>query len=183
MKRTEVDVGEVVAEAAALLRSGADLQQAWAQTLGRQPADSPWAEAGYEIAQGLAVDEALRGLAKRVKHPEAVLGAAAGCALAQRIGSSAADVLDECVQTATELQTATADRKAAVAGPRSTMRVLLVLPVIALFLFQGAGINAIATLVSTPAGWTCLIAGGALLYGGQRWVAKLITAAESGRLQ
>lgn len=180
MKQPEVDVGEVVTEVAALLRAGATTQQAWAQTLAQQPASSPWAEAGQEIAAGTPVDAALRALSSQVPFPGPLLGAAAGCRLATQLGSSAADVLDECVETVSELQNAAAERHSALAGPRSTMRVLLGLPVIALFLFQGAGINAIGALASSPAGWMCLFIGAVFLHVGQRWVKKLITAAERG---
>lgn len=180
MKPADVDVGEVVTEVAALLRAGASTLQAWAQTLAQQPASSPWAQAGQEIAAGTPVDIALRDLAEQVPFPGPLLGAAAGCRLAERLGSSAADVLDECVETVTDLQNAATERRSALAGPRATMRVLLGLPAIALFLFQGAGINGIGALISSPAGWMCLVVGGGLLGAGQRWVQKLIAAAERG---
>src|SRR5690625_6072016 len=109
-KPPEIDVGEVVTEVAALLRSGASTPEAWAQTLAQHPADSPWAAAGQQIAAGTSVDAALRDLASDVKYPGALLGAAAGCRLATELGSSAADVLDECVETVTELQNAASER-------------------------------------------------------------------------
>lgn len=177
-KPPEIDVGEIVTEVAALLRSGVSTPEAWAQTLAQQPADSPWAEAGHQIAAGTAVDAALRDLASDVKYPGALLGAAAGCRLATELGSSAADVLDECVETVTDLQNAATERQAAFAGPRATMRMLLALPLIALFLFQGAGVNGIGALISTPIGWGCLTIGAVFLVLGHRWVQKLISAAE-----
>src|SRR5690625_3949514 len=177
-KPPEIDVGEVVTEVAALLRSGASTPEAWAQTLAQHPADSPWAAAGQQIAAGTSVDAALRDLASVVKYSGALLVAAAGCCLATEWGSSAADVLDGCVETVTELQNAASERQAAFAGSRATMRMLLALPLCALCLFQGAGINGIGTLISTPIGWACLAIGAAFLTLGHRWVQKLISAAE-----
>lgn len=176
----EVDVGEIATEVAALLRAGADPKDAWAHALSQQPSGSPWANAGAQIAAGYEVDHALNQLAGEVKFPGPLLGAVAGLRLATEIGSSAADVLDECVQTVSELQASANERHASLAGPRSTMRILLALPLFALFLFAGAGVNGLGVLLGTPAGWFCAAVGAALLYAGHRWVRRLVRAAERG---
>jgi|GEM_PF-3238401 len=176
----DIDVGEIVTEVAALLRAGADPKHAWAQVLSRQPAGSPGAEAATLIAAGEPVEQVLEWLAPQLRFPGPLLGAAAGTRLAQRLGSSTADVLDECVETVTSLQDSAAERHASLAGPRSTMRVLLALPLFALFLFSGAGVNGIEQLLTTGPGWACLVVGAVFLGFGHRWVQKLIAAAEQG---
>lgn len=65
----------------------------------------------------------------------------------------------------------------ALAGPLATSRVVLALP--ALGLVGGAllGVDTLGVLVTTPPGWFCLGAGGALLFVGRRWMARLVARA------
>lgn len=178
MNKTEVDVGEIVTEVAALLRAGASAKQAWAQTLNQRQVHPAWARAGEEIASGVPIDEALTSLAAQIANPGPLLGAAAGSRLARNLGSSAAEVLDAAAVTVTEVQNAAAERHAALAGPRATMRLLLALPPISLLLFQVAGMSTFETLLSTPAGGVCLALGAVLLILGNRWVRRLILQAQ-----
>lgn len=179
-RKAEVDIGEIMIESAALLRAGAPPQQAWLQVLSHQDPDTEWTTAATRIAAGCPVPDALEELARRVDFPGPVLGAAASCRLAQELGTSAADVLDQCVETVAALQDSAAQRRAALAGPKATMRVLLWLPFIALTLFLGAGINAWSALLGTRLGWLCLTLGAGLLVSGSRWVRRLLIAAERG---
>lgn len=179
-RRTEADIGEIMTEVAALLRAGSHPPQAWTQVLAQQPANSVWSEAATEIAAGIPVPDALEKLAKKVQFPGPLLGAAASSRLAHELGSSAAEVLDQCVETVTHLQDSAAQRRSALAGPKATMRVLLWLPFIALTLFFGAGIDTWGALFGGPLGWMCLVLGAIFLTLGARWVRRLIITAERG---
>lgn len=179
----DTDVGSLIAQVATLLRSGIGLEEAWAQALLETAPEirgDAWMRASHRVAAGEEIGDVLNGLAPEVSQPQALIGAGAASRLAKELGSSAADVLEECVDTVTHLQEAAAERHAALAGPRTTMRVLLALPLVALMLFQGAGVGAIEVLLLKPVGWFCVALGGLLLWWGHRWVNKLLTAAQRG---
>lgn len=182
-QETDTDVGSLIAQVATLLRSGIGLEEAWAQALletAPETMGAAWMRASHRVAAGEEIGDVLNGLAPEVPQPQALIGAGAASRLAKELGSSAAEVLEECVDTVTHLQEAAAERHAALAGPRTTMRVLLALPLVALMLFQGAGVSAIEVLILKPIGWFCVLLGGLLLWWGHRWVNKLLTVAQRG---
>ncbi len=70
-----------------------------------------------------------------------------------------------------------AARDTALAGPKATVRILTWLPVFGLGLGFVMGMNPLAVLLGTPAGWAFLLAGTALMFVGRWWSGKLVAAA------
>lgn len=63
------------------------------------------------------------------------------------------------------------------AGPKSTARMVMFLPVVGVIFGVLLGFDTIGTLFGTGPGLACLVAGGGLLLVGARWNARLITKA------
>jgi len=67
----------------------------------------------------------------------------------------------------------------ALAGPRATSRVVLALPALALAGGALLGVDTFGVLLTTPPGWFCVAAGGALLLVARRWMRRLVARAEA----
>jgi tight adherence protein B len=65
----------------------------------------------------------------------------------------------------------------ALAGPRTSARVVLALPLFGLGLGAAWGAGAVEVLVGSPAGWTCTAAAAALVFAGRQWTARLVRSA------
>lgn len=201
------DVGAVIGEVATRLRSGAPVEQAWRATVDRvlgppdgadgaggwvrpvppsgRVRDGPGAAHAPVGAHTMSSDllpAGLSRLAERCRGDAVAQAAVATVVAATRLshvtGAPLADVLDRCVATVVEAERAHDDRRVALAGPRSTARILTGLPLLGLVL--GAGLGADPVGVALDGGWgTASVAGGlALLYAGARWTAALVRAAE-----
>ena len=177
---------------AALLRSGSGLDGAFA-TL-----ESVWADAGH--ADHASADIALACRLARTsrtlgRSPAMGLGAHARAAgahcgywwrlawcvsLSERSGAALATLLEH---VADEFEAATDRERAldvALAGPRSTRRLLGWLPVAGLGMAQLAGANPVGVLLEDPAGRLALAAGAALWSFNAFWGARLLAAARGG---
>ncbi|MEV8566100.1 type II secretion system F family protein [Streptomyces sp. NPDC051322] len=71
-----------------------------------------------------------------------------------------------------------ADLRAELAGARSTVLVLALLPVGGLLLGTALGADPLWTLLHTPAGLCCLLAGGVLETAGLFWAGQIVRAGE-----
>ncbi|MEV0090030.1 type II secretion system F family protein [Streptomyces sp. NPDC050738] len=71
-----------------------------------------------------------------------------------------------------------ADLHAELAGARSTVVILAVLPVMGLLLGTGLGADPLRTLLHSPAGLGCLVAGGVLEGAGLVWAGRIVRAGE-----
>jgi tight adherence protein B len=202
-----IPIGEVLVEVAARLRSGADVESAWQRALAgtgiagpgsavgphfhavdlrsRTPAartspgpDESWLE-GERAPSG--VPGPLAELAARVGHgPDAaqVAGAIAACRIAHRVGTPLADVLERCASGLVESAEAASARRTALAGPRSTARLLAWLPLAGVLLGTGLGADPLGVLLGGGIGGWCLVLGVGLVVAGRRWVATLVRRAE-----
>ncbi|MBT1678123.1 type II secretion system F family protein [Curtobacterium aurantiacum] len=65
----------------------------------------------------------------------------------------------------------------ALAGPRTSARVVLALPLFGLGLGAAWGAGAVEVLVGSLAGWTCTAAAAALVFAGRQWTARLVRSA------
>ena len=190
------DVGAVISEVATRLRSGAPVEHAWSAAVERALGPSPppgWLDAGpggrssaggglgaggersEPLPAGLSrLTQACRG------HPPAevaVRAVTAATRLSRTTGAPLADVLDRCVQTVVEAERARDARDVALAGPRSTARILTGLPLLGLVLGAGLGADPVATALDGGWGTASVGCGVALLYAGARWSAALVRAA------
>lgn len=180
-RRRSVDLAAVVTEVASRLRTGLPPDEAWARTVARYlgPASTGARGGG---ADGGDVPPALVRLAQHcAREPDAaaaVRTVVAATRLTQTLGAPLAEVLDRCASSLTEAEQARDARRVALAGPRSTARILAVLPLLGLLL--GAGLGAEPLRVATDGGWgsAAMLLGLALVVAGRRWVRLLVTAAE-----
>lgn len=177
---------------AALLRSGSSLDGAFATLetvwFGILPAD----RATADIAAACRLARTSRTLGR---SPAAGLGAHARVAgphcgywwrlawcvsLSERSGAALATLLEH---VADELEAATDRERAldvALAGPRSTRRLLAWLPVAGLGMAQLAGAHPVGVLLTDPAGRLALAAGAVLWSINAFWGARLLSAARGG---
>ena len=158
---------------AVLLEAGLPPLTAWRHLGASEPVAAR--VAGAETADRLpvAILEATRGAA----------GAAdwACVAAAWRVATESGAPLAATLSRLGDVLVATDDARRevaiALAGPLATSRVVLALP--ALGLLGGAllGVDTLGVLATTPAGWFCLVAGGALLLVARSWMRRLVARA------
>ncbi len=97
--------------------------------------------------------------------------------VSERCGAPLGHILARyAVQLESRLDSVAA-RETALAGPKATVRLLTWLPVFGLGLGFLMGMNPIAILLGTPAGWAFLLAGIVLMMVGRWWSGKLVAGA------
>jgi tight adherence protein B len=157
----------VVTDVAARLRAGAAPDAAWEGALGRRTGPD-----------GPTVDDLVAGDGDRA---QAAVVVAAG-RLARDLGTPLAPLLDLVVHQLVAQAEAEGERRAALAGPRATARVLTWLPVLGVLLGTALGADPVAVLLDGALGTGALLAGLALLAVGRAWTARLArVAAAAGR--
>lgn len=169
-RRPAVDVASYVAEVATRLRSGAPTREAWDRTAIR-----------WGLPPGLGDDGVPHALAE-LPDGAAVAGALAAARLAAELGSPLADMLDACADGLTRAEENEAARRAALAGPVASARLLAVLPVVGVGLGTLIGADPVGQLLGGGLGTAAGIAGVMLMGVGARWSRALVTAAREGRL-
>lgn len=92
-------------------------------------------------------------------------------------GAPVAEVLRRLAATIEAEHDAAALRETALAGPRATVRLLNWLPFMGLGLGMVMGVDPIAVLLGSPAGWLLLAAGLGCVVAGRAWSSALIAAA------
>lgn len=156
------ELAVVVIEVASQLRAGSDPGRAWARSLGR-----PVGNDGIP---------ALEDLAGEGTRSQAAAVIAAG-RLAGMLGAPLAQVLERVAGGLVTAAEEDDERRAALAGPRATARVLTGLPVLGVVLGTAVGADPVGVLLSGGVGSAALLAGVALLLVGRWWIARLVLAA------
>ncbi len=110
---------------------------------------------------------------------EAWAAVAAAWSVASEAGSPLAPTLHRLAEVLRALAQGRRNVEVALAGPVATARIVLALPAVGLVFGMLLGFDALRILVTTPAGWVCLGAGGLLVAGGVRWNRRLIRAART----
>ncbi|MFI7496167.1 type II secretion system F family protein [Kocuria sp. M4R2S49] len=136
---------------------------------------------------GLSVSTALAGvpapeLGHRPLERRAVASTAelALCwAVSERTGAPLAALLGGLADALEAELDAEAARGSALAGPRSTVRILTWLPVLGIGLGMLMGVDPLRTLLTTPWGLAALVAGAVLTCLGRMWTRTLIGRAEA----
>ncbi|WP_083881934.1 MULTISPECIES: type II secretion system F family protein [unclassified Curtobacterium] len=97
--------------------------------------------------------------------------------VAERTGAPSAEALRALARALR--RSAASDRavRVALAGPRTSARVVLALPVLGLALASTWGAGAVTVLVGSPLGWACSAVAAGLVAVGRRWTARLVRAA------
>ena len=155
-------VRAVVTAVVALLRAGAPPGAAWTRAAGVDVD-----ELGVPDASQLAVS----------MGPAAASAVASATRLALTVGAPLGRVLTSVCESLAEQAQAEAQREAALAGPRTTAKVLLWLPVAGVLLGWLIGIDPIAVATDAGVGSAAVCAGVLLLLVGRTWTNRLVTAA------
>lgn len=159
------DVLRLVEDLATQLRAGAAPQAAWRAAVDLLPqavdvADQP--------------RHALARLASAAGAPAALQSLHAAWSLSEDVGAPLADVLQTVAAAIRQDADVEADIEAALAAPRSTARLLAVLPLAGLGLGELIGAHPLAMLLHTAIGRVCAVLGLALTVVGQWWSRRLV---------
>jgi len=177
------DAAQLCGRVSALSRAGVPPGRTWEVLAAGRGADARVAEtvAGM-LAVGGTTAEGLRLAAEEGSGPgvEALLWLAATAEVVRRSGAPAAAIFDG-IGAGLLAQIAESDeREVALAGPRTTARVLAALPLIGLLLGAVLGVNTLGVLLGTGPGVACLVSGAGFWWAGRWWTARLVRAAAGG---
>lgn len=155
-----VAVGRVLAAAAGAARDGSDVARAIAEA----------------APENLPRRTSRRGGTRPRASPEtdAWLTIAAAWSVAIETGAPLAACLHELARSQRSLGQAQRDIEAALAGPRSTARLVMVLPLVGLGFGLLLGFDTLGTLLGTVPGGVCLAAASLLTVLAWRWSAALV---------
>jgi tight adherence protein B len=154
-----------VAQVIALLRAGAPPAAAWSRAVG-VPVD----------ASGVPDEERLAAVLGGPGHARSVVAAAR---LAHDVGAPLGAVLEAVSAALVAEAEARSEREAALAGPQTTARVLLWLPVAGVVLGWALGADPLATATDGGAGTGAIGLGLVLLALGRSWTARMVAAARA----
>jgi hypothetical protein len=156
------DVRLVVLQVVALLRAGSSPGAAWSRAVG----------VGADLTGVPDVDGLTRVLGAR--HAEAVVAATR---LALDVGAPLGRVLEQVAVTLVAEAESRAEREAALAGPRTTGRLLMWLPIVGGLLGWALGADPVGTATDGGIGSLAVGAGLVLLVAGRVWSDRLVAAA------
>ncbi|WP_284305799.1 type II secretion system F family protein [Mobilicoccus caccae] len=126
---------------------------------------------GEAVAHGRSVDVVVERHARN--HPESALFARAW-QLSLRTGCPLADAV-ECAARGVRARLAHRRRVVtASAGARSTIRILMALPLGGPLLAVAVGVDPVEAYLTSPTAWACLAAGGVLVLLGRAWVDRSV---------
>ncbi|MBM6979617.1 MAG: hypothetical protein I3J03_07855 [Actinomyces succiniciruminis] len=196
----DLDLGLALTEVATLLRSGATPQRAWERTFqragiseGTRPDDDGVPPALRALAREPPTgwlprrragrwqwEPPLPGRrarnARRRLTAAAVPGAVAACRLTTALGAPLAGVLEAVAGGVADSGHADASRRTALSGPRSTARLLALLPPVGLLL--GSAVGAHPGRMLLDGGWgSALGVAGVVLMGVGHWLTGRLVAA------
>jgi tight adherence protein B len=183
VERRAVAVTALCSALAGDLRAGLAPHPALAGALGREgwPDRPELADAALPLLAaarfGGDVPAALRTAAGQ-PGAEGLAGLAACWQVAVDGGAGLADGLDRIAAALRSERDQRDDLRAQLAGPRSTAAMLALLPVLGLVLGTGFGADPLRILLRTPAGLSCLLAGGLLEWAGLAWTTRIVRSAE-----
>ena len=182
------DLAEVVERLAVLLAAGVAPGSAWGYLA--ETGSTRVREIARVVAAGGAVVDALRapGIRSRRRRPSrsatsstgdelAWRGLAAAWRVATEAGAPLAPTLQRFAASLRDLGTNERDARTALAGPRATTRMVMVLPVVGILFGLALGFDTVGTLTGSVPGAVCLVLGVGLILLARWWSAVLIRRA------
>lgn len=168
--RDDGRLAAALVEVASLVRAGTAPADAWTRVL-----DAPVPDRVPTVGQ-LATVAGTAGRPRGSAAPplEAVVAAAR---VADELGAPLAAVLDQVAAAIAAQAEAAADVEAALAGPRSSARILAWLPVLGLLLGTALGADPVGVLLGGGLGTAAGVLGAALMVVGRWWSATLLRGA------
>ncbi len=140
---------------AVLLQSGLAPARAW--ELAAETGDAVAARVHAAAADGLALPEAIAAEGGAWRE------VAAAWTIATTVGAPLADSLRAIASALRDAEEAADDARVALAEPAGTARLMGWLPLVAIALGAALGFDTVTTLVTSPLGIGCLVAGLALI--------------------
>lgn len=164
----EENTSDIIAELVSLIRNGSSLISVCEEVGG----------CGFAVPEITEARLRQMLLQRSSSHPKEVKRISqqlsASCHLSTALGCGAASCLEAVEAEHKRNQGIEDRRRSALAVPRMTLRVLLVLPILILLAGQMASSHTFTVLFTKPVGWICLLIA-ALLYGtGLMWIRSLI---------
>jgi tight adherence protein B len=104
-------------------------------------------------------------------------GLAAAWLVATEAGAPLAPTLHRFAASLRDLGDGERDARTALAGPRATARMVMVLPVVGVLFGLALGFDTVGTLFTTPPGIACLVAGALLILVARWWNGRLLRSA------
>ncbi|PMC76849.1 MULTISPECIES: type II secretion system F family protein [unclassified Brachybacterium] len=169
-----LEVARAVEQLATVLASGSTIRQAWA-AVGRS---APPGDLADLARAGAAGADPRRPGAGRLHATAMVRSLGTALAVCERTGAPTAVMLEHLAEALRDLHDAALARRSAFAGPRSTARILLVLPLGGLALGALLGGDPLHLLLSTPGGHLLGAVGLALTVAGWWWMHRMLRAAD-----
>jgi len=126
---------------------------------------------------GLAAQSYQKAVEVTPKDAEAWLGLAAAWQVATQAGTPLSGCLHDLAASLRDLAQVQRDCEVALAAPRATARLVMVLPVIGLLFGSVMGFDTLHTLFATLPGLVCLVAGGLLMLAAASWNRALVRRA------
>ena len=172
-----LEMAHLVEQLATVISSGAGPRQAWA-ALGRSLPDGELQDLARAAATGA---DLRRAAGERLRRTEMVSSLSTALAVCERTGAPTAMMLQHLAEALRDLHDAAQARRTAFAGPRSTARILLVLPAAGLGLGMLLGGDPLRLLLTSGAGNLLGLAGLVLTGLGWWWMRRLIHRADPPR--
>ena len=172
-----LEMAHLVEQLATVISSGAGLRQAWA-ALGRSLPDGELLDLARAAASGA---DPRRAASARLRRTEMIASLSTALAVCERTGAPTAGMLQHLADALRDLHDAAQARRTAFAGPRSTARILLILPLAGLGLGMLLGGDPLRLLLTSGAGNLLALTGLALTALGWWWMRRLVHRADPPR--
>ena len=169
-----LDLARLVEQLSSVIASGASIRQGWA-ALARTLPDGDLRDLARASAAGADPSRAAGG---RLRGTPTAASLGAALSVCERTGAPAAVMLQHLAEALRDLHDAAQARRSAFAGPRSTARILLVLPLAGLGLGMLLGGDPLRLLVATASGRLLGVTGLALTALGWWWMRRLLRSAD-----
>lgn len=172
-----LEMARLVEQLATVISSGSSIRQAWSALARSLPAGD-LRDLSRAAASGA---DPRRAAGARLAHSEMVSSLGAALTVCTRTGAPTAGMLQSLAEALRDLHDAAQARRSAFAGPRSTARILLVLPLAGLGLGMLLGGEPLRLLLASPAGNLLALSGTTLTLLGWWWMHRLIQQADPPR--
>lgn len=168
----EAALAAALQRVAVLIGAGLSPRTAWAHV--GDAADDPTIVA---VARRVAAGASIAAAVAELTTAAAWRSTGAAWSIAEASGAPLAPALRAFADGLRDREAARRDIRIALAGPRSTASIVLLLPAVALLLALLMGVDLLGAL-ATPIGAASLIGGGLLVLLARRWMRILLRAAE-----
>lgn len=175
-RRARLDLSTLLVDVSSQLRAGAAPPEAWSRVLG----SSDGAAAPTAAVLLAATSRGGRSWLHRRADPghgQRVRAVVAAARLSDELGAPLAGVLERIASAVAADEEAEGERRAALAGPRSTAQVLGWLPLLGLALGALLGADPVGVVLGGGLGTTSAVLGAVLLLVGRWWTAALLVRA------